>query len=172
MKPPTSSRPVIYLTAFNENLLLITGASLLRFLNSVGLTHPDYSNYFIPTSYISINKHAPFFKLLTRLPFHRLMHFIMSSYYAGNLMHNKGHIQLKRPWRHILSRKRLTLKKKLTWPEARTPNTKPAHLKSFCTHHVFSHIILSSPVVFSPIPPIVHVYGHSPLLLFPRAGVG
>jgi len=170
MKPTPSSRPVMYLTQFND-FLIITGDTLLHFLASVGLTHPTYPDYFQPTRLISINKHAPFFKLLTRLSLHRLLYVIMELLSTNNLLHNKQHVQLTRPWRHILSRKRLTHKKRLTWPSPRTSKSKPVRPKPPCPQF-FSHIIHSPPVVFPLIPHVVHVYGHSPLLLFPRAGVG
>ena len=168
-------RPVLYLTKHHplQYFYYVHSASIYNFLLSFGYTDPEsilfLDTHCFPDCYITLHKGARFISRLRRSPSSILI-MLVNLLCSDQLFHYRLYVQRRRITVRLLSRKRRTPKKKLVLLSPPPPLVVPQTFSS--THAIFIPHSHSPPDVFPLIPPVLQAYCHSPILSFPRAGVG
>jgi len=196
MKPPIGLQPVLFLIKVHY-YYFITGPNILSFLKSCGL--PDWYlapvlHYFASHHHLTIRKSSPFFSSLSRLNISNLLPFLIHLIQYSRLFHCRHYILhrrirsnlirptpthlhfIKRFHSHPLPTRPPTpslhnlLRNRLKRPPSPTPPSVP--LITPHTYASYTYLPPLPPVASTSVPPKILFYGHSPLLLLPRAGVG
>ena len=171
----TQGRPVLYLTkhASYHYFYFIESSAIHQFLLSLGYTDPESIHFLnthcFPDGYISFHKGARFISRIRRsLP--SILFILVNLLSTFQLFHTRRYVQSRRITPRLLSRKRKSPKRKLVLPSPIPPTVAPKIFSP--THAIFIPHFHSPPDVFPLIPPVLQAYCHSPILSFPRAGVG
>jgi len=170
------TRPVVYLEKSFSYWYYLRGSSLHQFLISCGYTDPAstlfLNTYCLPNNYLIIHKGSRFITRLSRLPTQALLSFVIPLLKHHMLFFRRHFCQNVRASYWLLTRKRRTDKRKLVLRPSLTPIPKALKIPQASKQAIFIPHSPITPDVFPPIPPVLQTYCHSPILLFPRAGVG
>ena len=154
-----------------EYFSILKGSSMFNFLSHYfkGSHFEESLHNACDHQWMAVNTRAPFFRMLSTLHYYDLLVFIWECFKQENLFHLIR--SPRRILKRLLSRPRKTTKSKLV---IKVPQSVYAPLLVIPPHRHTMFVPRCSVMspIFALIPPEVLVYGHSPLVFFPRAGVG